>query len=151
MDPPGDEGSNFHSKQKTPSCQKDEALVSWYHLMFTKRLTPFLSLQVQGKLSIKLSPIAAINPIYPSTITCAGIRHSLLCICQPSCSIRLQDTVWCEAQRCIHRQFSTRLSSSGCFLCAASACYLFLSSLFFMKLKPLYWVFSRLSTSFKIF
>ncbi len=98
---------------------------------------------------------------YPSTITCAGIRHSLLGyasagrICSgtllppripgclfarhrsaPACRdpVPAAYAVWCEAQRCIHSRLSTRLSPPGCSLCAAACCYLFLSSLFVMKL-----------------
>ena len=36
----------------------------------------------------------------------------------------------CEAQRCIHNPLSTRLSSTGCFLCAIAHYYLFLSTPF---------------------
>lgn len=61
------------------------------------------------------------NPC-PSTITCAGIRHNLL-----------GQAVWCEAQRCIHDQFSTRLSSTGCFLSSRSPVTSSLQSLYNMK------------------
>lgn len=58
-----------------------------------------------------------------STITGAGLRHSLLIIRHNCRSVR------CEAQRCIHSPLSTRLSSSGCFLCGVTCCYLFFSTL----------------------
>ena len=109
-----------------------------------KRPAPFVSLRAPPPAGF-LSGIR----MRSSTITCAGIRHSLLRIAlSPSPESRFTNPVGCEAQRGIHRQFSTRLSSPGCFLCAASACYLFLSSLLFMKLLILYEVFSYLSTVF---
>ena len=67
--------------KKPRPVQKDEAYVSWYHLMFTKRLPPVLSLKIYGKIrkgtkrpDLLFPPflnIRSLSAIYSGTITCA--------------------------------------------------------------------------------
>lgn len=95
--------------------QKDEDAVPRVTTFIRRRFSPTASWSTPFRMRqplqlLKQALLTASLRICSGTITDASDRHSLLIGRSPA-------SVRCEAPGCIHKLSSTRLSSSGCFLC----------------------------------